>query len=273
MPLSSLADAPLSIGADPVRLALIVLASAAGSAVNSIAGGGTLITFPALVGIGVPGIVANATSTVALVPGSMSALIGYRGSLSGARAWAFRFVVPSVLGGACGAGLLLITPAQRFATIVPWLVIGATLLFVFQAPLMRIIRTHQQSSQDDPAARQAPIALLSFQFLVAVYGGYFGAGIGILMLAALGLMGFRDIHRMNGLKAIGGTSANLVAAAAFALSSLVNWPVAAAMTVGSVVGGYGGSRLAQRVPQIVVRRMIIAIGFGSGLWLLAGGLS
>ncbi|MGQ0648864.1 MAG: sulfite exporter TauE/SafE family protein [Gemmatimonadaceae bacterium] len=253
-----------------------MLASAAGSAVNSIAGGGTLLTFPALVGLGVPAIVANATSTVALVPGTLGASFGYRSALTGARAWAVRFAIPSLLGGVCGALLLLVTPPDRFDAVVPWLVLGATLLFVIQRPLMRLLRRHSGSSTEedlgDPTRRPMPFSIVLFQFAVAIYGGYFGAGIGILMLAALGFMGLSNIHRMNGLKAIGGTAANLAAAVTFALSSLVQWPVAGAMMVGAIVGGYGGSRIAQRVSQDWVRRAIVAIGFGSGLWLLSGGL-
>lgn len=265
-----------TIDTDPIRLLLIVLATAAGSAVNSIAGGGTLLTFPALVGLGVPAIVANATSTVALVPGTISAFLGYRDAVQGARAWAIRFAIPSLVGGGVGAGLLMLTPADRFDRVVPWLVLGATLLFVVQRPVMGLLRRRANRDAvpdpEDPASVPPPVSALAFQFLVAVYGGYFGAGIGILMLAALGFMGFTNIHRMNGLKAVGGTSANVVAAAAFALSNLVNWPIAGAMMVGAIAGGYGGSRLAQRISQEWVRRAIIAIGFGSGLWLLLGGL-
>lgn len=249
---------------------LIVLATALGSAVNSIAGGGTLITFPALVALGVPGIVANATSTVALVPGSVSAFLGYREVLGGARDWAVRFALPSLLGGLCGALLLLVTPADRFDAVVPWLVLGATGLFMVQRPMMHFFKGRHayDAPEDDPALRPPPPSVLVYQFLVAVYGGYFGAGIGILMLAALGFMGFANIHRMNGLKAVGGTSANLVAAGTFAVAGRVHWPLALAMMVGAVAGGYGGSRLAQRVSQEWVRRAIVVIGLGAGVWLL-----
>lgn len=247
-----------------------MLATAVGSAVNSIAGGGTLLTFPALVGLGVPAIVANATSTVALVPGSLSAMVGYRSELSGARRWALQFAVPSVLGGIAGALLLLVTPADRFDAAVPWLVIGASTLFLIQRPLMQWLRSHRGTTSPggDPALTDPPLAALGFQFAVAVYGGYFGAGIGILMLAALGFMGFTNIHRMNGLKAWGGMCANVVAAATFAMSDLVNWRLAGAMAVAAVIGGYAGSRVAQRVPQERVRQAIVLIGFSSGSWLL-----
>lgn len=254
---------------DAIRLLLVVMAAAIGGAINAIAGGGTLVTFPALVGLGVPAIVANATSTVALWPGAIGSMYGYRHELAGARAWAVRFAVPSLVGGLAGALLLLRTPGDRFDQIVPWLVLGATLLFVVQRPLMAAMRKHGESIEPiDPASRAPAIPLLLFQFLVAVYGGYFGAGIGILMLAALGFMGFTNIHRMNGLKNWGGLCINATAAVTFALLGLVDWPVAIAMAAGAMLGGYAGSRLAQRVKPESVRLAVIVIGFTAGLWLL-----
>jgi uncharacterized membrane protein YfcA len=266
-----------------IRLLLVVLAAAVGGAINSIAGGGTLVTFPALVGLGVPAIVANATSTVALWPGAVGSMFGYRDDLAGAQAWAIRFAVPSLLGGLVGALLLLRTPGERFDAIVPWLVLGATLLFVIQRPLMAAMRrrirpeatSHRSeerhesrtSHENDPATRPPSAGLLLFQFGIAVYGGYFGAGIGILMLAALGFMGFSNVHRMNGLKNWGGLCINVTAAATFAILGLVYWPVAITMAIGATVGGYAGSRLAQRVSQQSVRVLVILIGFVAAAWL------
>jgi uncharacterized membrane protein YfcA len=276
---------------DESRLIWVVLAAAVGGAINAIAGGGTLVTFPALVGLGVPAIVANATSTVALWPGAIGSMYGYRNELAGVRDWAIRFAIPSLVGGLVGALLLLRTPSERFDQIVPWLVLGATSLFVIQRPLMAAIRRRYSvtsvprpeaggerqeeqpsdespvTSQPDPATRPPTAALLLFQFLVAIYGGYFGAGIGILMLAALGFMGFTNIHRMNGLKNWGGLCINITAAVTFALLGLVNWPVAIAMAIGAMGGGYAGSRLAQRVRQESVRSVVILIGFAASLWL------
>lgn len=264
--------------ADITRLALIVVAAAAGGAVNSIAGGGTLLTFPALIGLGIPALTANATSTVALWPGAVGSMLGYLGELRGARAWAVRFALPSLAGGLAGALLLLVTPPDRFDALVPWLVLGATALFLVQRPAMRWLRARSPAgvpvdpdiggAPADPARRPPPASALVYQFMVAVYGGYFGAGIGILMLAALGFMGFTNIHRMNGLKNWGGLCINFMAASTFAFSGLVDWPVALAMALGAAAGGYGGSRLAQRVSQDRVRQAIIVIGFGSGFWLL-----
>ena len=254
---------------DAIRLLLVVLAAAVGGAINAIAGGGTLVTFPALVGLGVPAIVANATSTVALWPGAIASMYGYRHELDGVRSWAVRFAVPSLLGGLAGALLLLRTPGERFDQIVPWLVLGATLLFVVQRPLMAALRERRgEGANIDPATRPPSVTLLLFQFGIAVYGGYFGAGIGILMLAALGFMGFTNIHRMNGLKNWGGLCINITAAVTFALLGLVDWPVAIAMAAGAMLGGYAGSRLAQKVPQQWVRGAVIVIGFVAGIWLL-----
>lgn len=242
---------------------------------NSIAGGGTLITFPALIALGVAPLHANATSTVALLPGSIGSILGYRALLRGSGRWALSFAVPSVLGGAAGALLLLRTPPDRFSALVPWLVLGATALFIVQRPALRWAtrhspRAHVTTPEIEEArfAHGPPLALLGYQFAVAIYGGYFGAGVGILMLAAFGFMGLTNIHRMNGLKNWCGVCMNLIAALMFAFTSLVHWQVALAMAAGAVAGGYLGSRTAQRVSQNLVRGAIVAIGLGSGLLLL-----
>jgi uncharacterized membrane protein YfcA len=289
----------------PLQLFFAALAAAAGGAVNAIAGGGTLITFPTLLALGIPPIVANATSTVALWPGTVGSMWGYRRELEGARAWAVRFAIPSLAGGTLGAILLLRTSSDRFSHLVPFLVLGATGLFIVQAPLAAYLRGRRarliaQSPAAAPIERPAAIGargedidmglgrageampssaaaeplaapalpFLVYQFVVSIYGGYFGAGMGILMLAALGFMGLVNIHQMNGLKNWGGTCINIVAVAIFAASGVVSWPIAIVMAVGAAIGGYAGSGLAQRVPQPVVRRLIIAIGLVSGLWLL-----
>jgi uncharacterized membrane protein YfcA len=256
---------------------LVVLAALIGGVMNSIAGGGTLVTFPALVALGITPINANATSTVALWPGALGSMWGYRGELRGARPWAVGFALPSLLGGAVGAYLLLRTPAERFSALVPWLVLGATGLFMVQRPVMKWFTERRPpcssvsatpSDRDNHlTSRWPPPSILVYQFLVAIYGGYFGAGVGILMLAALGFMGLQNIHRMNGLKNWGGLCMNAVAATMFAFSSLVNWPVALAMASGAIAGGYLGSRTAQRVPQQLVRGTIVAIGLISGVLL------
>jgi uncharacterized membrane protein YfcA len=261
-----------------LQLSSVVLVSAVAGAMNSIAGGGTLLTFPALVGLGIPPIVANATSTVALWPGSVSSMWGYRDELGGARTWAIGFAIPSLLGGAFGAWLLIRTPPSRFAALVPWLVLAATALFMLQPPVMRWVRSRRSSSGDaniatvertdaDRTSGFPSMAVLGAQFALGTYGGYFGAGAGILMLAILGFIGLSNIHRMNGLKNWGGLCMNLVAASMFAISGLVEWPVALAMAVASITGGYIGSRTAQRVPQRYIRTAVVFIGLTGGIWL------
>jgi uncharacterized membrane protein YfcA len=254
-----------------LQLAAITLAAAVGSGVNSIAGGGTLITFPTIVWLGVPALVANATSTVALWPGALGSMWGYRGELGGARAWAIRFAIPSLLGGGVGAWLLLVTSPRAFDRIVPFLVLGATLLFVLRDLLRARLAGGDGGASVHREPAVPPPPYLAAQFAVGVYGGYFGAGIGILMLAALGAMGLTNIHRMNGLKNWGGLCINAVAAAMFAASGIVDWPVAGAMAMGGIAGGYGAARLAQRVGQAWVRRAVVAVGFASFVWLLTRG--
>jgi uncharacterized membrane protein YfcA len=264
---------------------LVFLAAAVGGAINSVAGGGTLVTFPAVVWLGVPPLSANATSTVALWPGSLASMWAFRGELDGTRSWLVWFTAPSIVGGLTGALLLLYTPAGRFEKIVPFLVLGATLLFLLQRTITRALARHQLdagatsdttaggtadatgTAKRDVMARPSAWFLLA-QFGVAVYGGYFGAGIGILMLATLGLMGLTNIHKMNGLKNWGATCINGFAAMMFVFSGIVEWPVAIAMAAGALSGGHIGASLALRAGQIWVRRTVIAVGFGAFFWLL-----
>jgi hypothetical protein len=263
-----LADvAPLPIG----RLVVAAVAALLAGVMNSVAGGGTLLTFPALIAAGLTPLAANATSTVALLPAALSSMHGYRGELEGARRWAVALALPSLVGGGLGAVLLLHTSNATFERVVPWLVLGATGLFLAQRPLLRWVRgvsVEVPGQPHDPEARGPGAGLLALQLTVGIYGGYFGAGVGILMLAALGFMGFTNIHRMNGLKNWGGFCMNLVAAGIFATSGIVDWPVALSMAIGSIAGGYLGARGAQRLPQGLVRGAVATIGIVSGVWLL-----
>ncbi len=244
----------------------LALAAAAAGAINAVAGGGTLVSFPALLIFGVKPIVANATSTLALILGTSGGIYGYRQHLQGVKQWLWRFVPPSILGGLAGAILLTCTGNRTFSKLVPVLILFATLLFLAQHAFARWAGTEpdeRESGRAVPRAggRRALWAAMMFQFAVALYGGYFGAGIGILMLAALGFLGLRHIHQMNALKTILGSLINLVAAIWFIVAGLINWPRAAVMTAGAVLGYFLGSHYAQRIPQRRVRQIITLIGF------------
>ena len=240
----------------PAEGAILAAAAAAAGAVNSVAGGGTLISFPALLAMGFDPKVANATSTVALWPGAWGAMGGYRKDLAGARPMLVRFGIPSLLGGGLGAWLMVSTSRETFAFLVPWLVLFATVLF---AASERIAAWW--GAREGDAEKAAGPGVLLYQFAVAVYGGYFGAGIGILMLAALSLLGMRDIHRMNGVKMTLGMLINAVAIAIFVCAGdLVRWPEGILMAVAALLGGFGGARLAKRVPRGWIRALVIATG-------------
>lgn len=237
-------------------LVLAVTAALAGM-INAIAGGGTLLTFPALLFFGTPAVQANATSTVALVIGTAGSIVGFRGHLAAVKHWLWSFVPVCILGGWLGSWLLTRTEDKTFSQLVPFLILFATVLFFMQSVFRRFSR--RNDAVTSPAASRQWIAIL-FQFAVSVYGGYFGAGIGILMLASLGFLGFSDIHHMNALKNLLGSIINLVAAAWFIAAGIVNWPKAAVMTAGALMGYYAGAHLSQRIPQPMVRRLITIIG-------------
>lgn len=243
---------------------LVFAAACAAGAINAVAGGGTLVTFPTLVWLGVPSIAANATNTVSLWPGSLGSVWGYRRELSGVDPRVFALVVPSIVGGLAGAVLLDLTPTETFDRLVPYLILFATILFMAQDPLQRRFNLAGAHARGSHWVSWT----MGFQFAVAVYGGYFGAGIGILMLAALTLMGHTDIHRMNGVKNLLATAINGTAAIYFAFNTPVQWQDAGIMAVGSIVGGVAGAGLARRIGRAHVRRLVIAIGFGSALSLM-----
>jgi len=249
------------------QLAAIAAVSAMSGAVNSIAGGGTLLTFPALLGLGVTPVAANATSTVALWPGSFASMMGYRRELQGAERWALKLAIPSLLGGLTGAALLMATSDEQFRAIVRWLVLGPPFPLGFRGPLLPCFPTSITEFPPGPTPIEPTRAMMLGQYLVAIYGGYFGAGAGIVMLAAFGLMGMTNIHRMNGLKNFNGICFNGIAAITFAIKGLVNWPIALVMAIGSSAGGYAMSGLAQKVPQAWVRGAVSTIGVGSAVWL------
>ena len=262
--------------------ALLALVTFLAAAVNSVAGGGTILTFPALAAILPPGpdrlVIANATSTIGLWPGSLSAAWAYRGERAGQPAFSRWLVVPSIVGALVGAWLVVVLPPEWFAALVPWLILVAAVLFALQPQIVGLAARLRGPAGDRPAAVSAaslPLACL-LQFLVAVYGGYFGAGIGILMLAMLGLLGLGDIHKLNAVKNVLAVLINGVAAAFFAAGSLVgshavSWPHAAVMAASALAGGFAGSLIARRLPAPLVRRAVALIAFALAGYYFATG--
>ena len=239
-----------------MHTALAFLAAFAAGAINSVAGGGTLVSFPALVGLGLPSITANATSTVAIWPGSFGGMLGFRRELRGMEPRMFALVVPSLIGGAVGAMLLKLTPTSVFDRLVPLLILFATCLFMAQDAVQRLLKIGSAST----SGRGWFAGVLAFQLAVGIYGGYFGAGLGIMMLAALSIIGLSDIHQMNGLKNLLALCINGVAALYFVWNGMVYWPDVVVMAVSAIAGGVGGAGLARRLGRLAVRRIVIAVG-------------
>jgi uncharacterized membrane protein YfcA len=239
-------------------IAVILAAGVLGGAINSIAGGGTLISFPALLWIGRDPILANATNAVAMWPGSLAGAYGFRRELATARRWLLLLILPSLAGGGIGAWLLLRTPTSTFERLVPFLILGATLLLAAQEMITRRLGVLAHAHENPTRGWIAFVFV--FQLLVGLYGGYFGAGMGILMLAALGLIGLTDIHQMNGVKNVLAIGINGIAGAYFAISGAVIWRDALVLTIGTVAGGFLGARIARRLGRKFVRAFVVAIG-------------
>ena len=248
-----------------LKALLLFFAGLIAGVVNAIVGGGTLITFPTLIFLGLPAIVANATNTVGVLPGITSSLWAYRRELAPQTRWLWRFVPPSVIGGLLGAYILLHTGEARFREFVPYLILFATLLFTFSGPISRWLQIEAHMIE---RSRHAVAAAIAFQFCVAVYGGYFGAGIGILMLAALAMLGQKDIHEMNALRVSLGVTTNAVAAVYFIASGLISWTEAAVLAAGTLAGGYAGPYIARAIGQKAVRVSVSVVGFAVGIYFL-----
>ncbi|MEI7908402.1 MAG: sulfite exporter TauE/SafE family protein [Verrucomicrobiota bacterium] len=242
-----------------VEIVALILAGAAAGMINAVAGGGTLLTFPALLYFGTSPMVANATSTTALVIGTAGSIFGFQKQFPAIRHWLGRFVPVSIVGGWLGSFLLTRSGDQLFAALVPYLILFATVLFLLQEAIRRWMGPPAANAA--PRHITAPWLAVVFQFGVALYGGYFGAGIGILMLASLGLIGLTDIHQMNALKNLLGSLINGVAATWFVASGMVDWNRAGMMTIGALTGYYLGASLSQRIPRPMVRHVVTAIGF------------
>lgn len=229
--------------------------------INSVAGGGTFLTFPALLLIGVPPIQSNATSTAAVWPGTFSSFLAYRKAFAPeSRRLIAPLLITGVIGGVIGARVLLFTPQATFLKLVPWLLLCATLLFVFSSSITRWVRS--RANNYEKGERWLTHGGLFLELFVAIYIGYFGGGVGILVLALVALLGIENIHAMNGLKTLIISVVNGVALAIFVWSKMVVWPHAILMLVGASAGGYGGAHLAQKIDAKYVRSIVIVVGFG-----------
>lgn len=228
--------------------------------INSVAGGGSFLSFPALLVSGISPIVANATNTAALWPGIVASGVAYRNAFTPeARRLVPALIVTGVIGGVLGARILLVTPQATFMRLVPWLLLAATLLFVASGRITRWVRARTSQGRG-PRLLMAGGLLL--ELMIAIYIGYFGAGIGILLLALLALLGLENIHAMNGMKTILVGVCNGVALVVFIWAKAIVWPQALLMLVGASIGGYGGAYYAQRMNPKHVRWLVIAVGFG-----------
>ncbi len=233
-------------------LALLFTAAAAGGAINSVAGGGSFIAFPALLFAGVPAVPANATNTIALWPGTLASCVAYRRELGDVRRELVPLGAAGLVGGLAGSLLLLKTSDTTFVLLIPWLLFFATLLFTFGAALTRRFARGAHASLGTAVV---------VQLVISVYGGYFGGGMGIIMLAVLSLLGMTDIHRMNALKVALATLVNGVAVIAFVIAGAVQWGPGAVMIAGGILGGYGGAAVARRIDPRQVRRLVLGVAW------------
>lgn len=231
---------------------------------NAVAGGGSFLTVPALLVVGMPAINANATSTVALWPGSVASTGAYRRELQTQGAILKLFAGVSLVGGLIGALLLLRTSNEVFEQLLPYLLLAATGLFAFSPRLQQLARRSGGSMLTNPRDR---VRVTLIQFAISVYGGFFGGGIGIMMLATLSLMGLDNINEMNALKTLLAVLINGIAVVTFVIAGAVNWPYALLMVGGAILGGYGGAAVARRIKGSYVRYFVVVIGIVVTIYL------
>lgn len=237
----------------------MLLASFVAAAINAVAGGGTFVLFPSLIFFGLTPLSANITSTIAVWPGAVASAYAYRSQWRDQLARLPWLVVISLVGSGVGAWILLQTPADIFKDMVPWLLLSATLIFTFGRHVLSWMKMHEGKNEVASSGRERATRVM--QFFIALYGGYFGAGLGILMLAALQVMGMTNIHRMNGLKMVLGAAINAVAVCIFVFSDLVAWNVALIVMIGGIAGGYVGAATALKISPHIVRVIVSVIGF------------
>ena len=226
---------------------------------NAVAGGGTFFTFPALIFTGVPLIFSQATTAVALLPGGIASVGAYRRELAKVRrGQTIVLISASLVGGILGANLLLHTKQEVFARLVPFLLLAATLLFIFSNRITAALHSHTADKKQQSIVSLIGTSIL--QLVIATYGGYFSGGQSILILMALGLMGMENIHEMNALKTLLSSCVSLLAVITFIIGRVVSWPQALLMAVGAIIGGYGGASLARKIDPRYVRIFVICVG-------------
>jgi uncharacterized protein len=241
---------------------MIFVAGILGGALNAVAGGGSFVAFPALLFVGVPPIPANATNCFSLWVGTTASGGAYRNRFNLSRRVMVPLVLTSVIGGLLGAFLLLKTPAHTFMRVLPWLMLGATLLFAFGKKLTG----RRPSGLEHDASTPALVGASLFELVVAVYGGYFGGGVGIMNLAMLAALGMTDIHAMNALKVVLGAVINGVAVVMFVVKGAIYWPQGIVMTLGAILGGYFAAHYAQKLPQSWIRAFVLVVGTGMTIY-------
>jgi len=248
----------------------LCLSAVAAGAINAVAGGGTLLTFPTLSSVLALSIsknlavqIANGTSTVALFPGSFASVWGYRRQLPACKRWTAWLTLPSLVGGLIGAALV----GDTFRSVIPYLILLAAVLFLLQPTIARLMK-RQTAALREPSGKLLA-GIIAMQFFIGIYGGYFGAGIGILMLSSLSFLGLKDLHETNALKSFLAFCMNFVAAIVFVARDMVVWKYALAMAVTAIIGGYLGARFALLLPTYIVRWIVIIIGFSLAAYYFA----
>lgn len=237
------------------EIALVGMAAFCAGAMNSVAGGGTFLSFPALLAVGVPPVAANASNSVALWPASLSGAWAYRQELARYKRYLVPMGLVSLVGGICGGLLLLATTDGAFSRLIPWLLLFATILFAFSGKISALLRgatSHKPGNS---------MVSLAGHAVVSVYGGFFGAGMGILMLASLAMAGHDDVHEINAIKNLLSAVIYSVTVLTFVIAGAVSWPYTIVMLATATLGGYWGASVARKIPALWLRRFIIAVGF------------
>ena len=247
---------------------LLLAAGLAAGGVNALAGGGSLITYPALLLTGLPPVAANVSNSISVCPGYLASVYGSRADLVGQRRMAYELLPTTVVGTAIGCAILLLTPARAFELVVPFLVLAATGTLAFQSRLRRVVGHPHDLS---PGRQRAWLHLLAG--VGAVYGGYFGAALGVILVAVLALVRADTMTRITALKNLLSVTVGLVTAVVFGLFGPVNWVAVAVLTPATLAGGYLGALLVRRLPSELLRWLIVGYGVVLGVWLLVDALA